>query len=874
MPAKKRTPRPNVTRHIPEDVSRIVLTRAGHKCSACGEPCPLERAHIIPFAKTRDHSAENLVCLCANCHDRADDPTTGWDAPTLRHYRDHPWVITSRLPAQVAAPPERKPIHLPYHSLGTLFKGRDSFLTDLKKQLATAHPAVIRGAQAIHGMGGVGKTRAAVEYAWQHEHDYSALLFITADSPESLQRNLAALCGPLVLDLPEHEATDLRVQMQAVLTWLRDHPGWFLILDNVDTPAAQRAVSELLAALPHGHLVITSRLADWPAGVTALDLDVLSLDSSVAFLLERTHDRRLRRPDDSATARTIAEKLDRLALALEQAAAFIRKKTCALADYLREWDARRPAVLRWHDAEKSHYPRSIAVTYDTSVAQLSDGARELLHVLSWLAPEPMPLAHLENLPSPPAARDLLGELRDLHLVSIHQDDATFALHRLLQEITRSQQQSSGGILPPASTSQSRSGGILPPTMTSRGQDAPATSAAPPPALRTALTWINAAMPGATDDVRTWPAAVPLLPHALASATTAAQRDLPVPTARLLNECALLEATRANYRAAEPLYRTALALTEKHSGANHPDTAPYLSNLAGLLQATNRLAEAEPLLRRALAIDEKSYGDAHPNVAIRLNNLAALLHATNRLAEAEPLMRRALAIDEQSFGDAHPNVALRLNNLAQLLQDTNRLAEAEPLMRRALAIDEQSYGPAHPNVATGLNNLAQLLQDTNRLAEAEPLLRRALAIAEQSYGPAHPQVATGLNNLAHLLKATNRLAEAEPLLRRALAIDEQSYGDAHPNVAISLNNLATLLYSTNRLAEAEPLMRRHVVIFLRFTAATGHRHSHLLGGVQNYVRLCEGMEVPMEEIIGRLVEMGDEAGVGEGMEGILRAAFSG
>ena len=148
-----------------------------------------------------------------------------------------------------------------------------------------------------------------------------------------------------------------------------------------------------------------------------------------------------------------------------------------------------------------------------------------------------------------------------------------------------------------------------------------------------------------------------------------------------------------------------------------------SEMARVLQATNRLADAEPLMRRALAIDEQSYGPDHPHVAIDLNNLAALLQATNRLADAEPLMRRALAIDEQSYGPDHPHVAVDLNNLAQLLQATNRLADAEPLMRRALAIDEQSYGPDHPHVAIRLNNLAALLQATNRLADAEPLSRR-------------------------------------------------------------------------------------------------------------------------------------------------------
>ena len=88
--------------------------------------------------------------------------------------------------------------------------------------------------------------------------------------------------------------------------------------------------------------------------------------------------------------------------------------------------------------------------------------------------------------------------------------------------------------------------------------------------------------------------------------------------------------------------------------SHPGRFQSESTGATPLQATNRLAEAEPLLRRALAIDEQSYGAEHPNVAIRLNNLALLLQATNRLAEAEPLMRRALAIFVASLGADHPS----------------------------------------------------------------------------------------------------------------------------------------------------------------------------------------------------------------------------
>ena len=90
----------------------------------------------------------------------------------------------------------------------------------------------------------------------------------------------------------------------------------------------------------------------------------------------------------------------------------------------------------------------------------------------------------------------------------------------------------------------------------------------------------------------------------------------------------------------------------------------------MLKDTNRLAEAEPLVRRALAIDEASYGAEHPNVAIRLNNLAQLLQATNRLAEAEPLMRRGLEVllhfTEQTRY-RHPNLAAGTENYRGLLE---------------------------------------------------------------------------------------------------------------------------------------------------------------------------------------------------------------
>ncbi|MEJ8852510.1 tetratricopeptide repeat protein [Variovorax rhizosphaerae] len=673
----------------------------------------------------------------------------------------------------VAAGLARRVVHLPYPSLGGLFKGREAMLDQLRTSLASG-PATGASAivgKALHGLGGIGKTRLAVEYGWRHADDYTAVLLVGADSPEALQRNLAALCSPTVLDLPEHQVAEEAAQVSAALAWLHRNPGWLLIVDNVDTEGAAQAVEALLPRLPGGHVLITSRLSNWSGVVEALPLEVLQEADAVEFLLARTDARRRKRADDAVQARILAGELGGLALALEQAGAYIAQRRLTLADYLAAWRGQRDKVLAWYDPRLMQYPKSVAVTWQTSFDQLDEPARRLLLRLAWLAADPIP----ESLLKVPAAAAETGEdvcaalaaLESYSLVTRASTAPSFTVHRLVQAVTRSS----------ASVS----------------------------ALAEVLGWIDDAFVGDPSDVRTWPVLDPLLPHAQAVASHAEECGIATPTGRLLGQSAVLLLGKALYGEAEPLMRRALAIDENSFGAEHPDVAIHLNNLAQLLQATNRLAEAEPLMRRALAIDEKSFGAEHPDVARGLSNLAALLYATNRLAEAEPLMRRALAIDEKSFGAEHPKVSIRLNNLAQLLQAINRLADAEPLMCRALAIDEKSFGTEHPDVARDLSNLAQLLQATNRLSEAEPLMRRALAIDEKSFGAEHPDVARGLNNLAQLLQATNRLAEAEPLMRRALAIVVASLGVDHPNSQTVLRTHADLL---NKLGDGKEAFQEY------------------------------------------------------------------
>ena len=759
-----------------------------------------------------------------------------------------------------------KPQNLPL--VGSLFKGRDEFIEQLRSVLINkpTHIAAVTAKQAIHGLGGVGKTRVAVEYAKRYSHEYTASLFVTADNPANLQRNLANLCGALILDLPEKDAVKQEVQVAAALRWLREHSGWFLIVDNVDTPDAAEAVESLLQKLNSGHVVVTSRLSHWGDAVQELSLDVISEPAAQEFLLERTNGKRKSAPTDEADSLTLAIELGRLPLALEQAGAFIVKHRTDFQGYLDRWKRQEAKVLQWHDQLKMKYPASVATTWQASFDQLTADGRSLLNVLCWLAPDPIPVKMIEKLSSTDGAPPIdveagIADLAEYSLLKWTDDQyESVEVHRLVQEITRYR-------LPKSDH----------------------------------LTWlalsqrmVNDFVPfePTCDDLRSWPTIYDPGHHHIAAILQFLEKlgngspgagslssTLWRRSSRLMNCLAGYLFARAEFQQAEPLMRRALAINECIYGMEHPEVSTALNSLAILLKTTNRLPDAEPLLRRAIAIDERTYGaehlevakkrnnlaqllqdtnrlpeaeqimvkvlesfgnhygENHPNVAIALSNLASLLLATNRLVEAEPLMRRALAIDEESYEPDDPKVAADLNNLASLLVAMNRLPEAEPLMMRVVNIFEKSYGENHPYVATGLSNLASVFQNTNRAMEAEPLMRRALAIHEHSYGKEHPEVALILNNLAQLLLSTNRLEEAEPLLDRALAIDEQSYGEDHPNVALRLSKLVGLLLVANRPADAEPLMRRALAIHER---SHGKDHPSVAKDLNNLASVLQAM----------------------------------
>ncbi len=265
--------------------------------------------------------------------------------------------------------------------------------------------------------------------------------------------------------------------------------------------------------------------------------------------------------------------------------------------------------------------------------------------------------------------------------------------------------------------------------------------------------------------------------------------------------------------AESLLRQAIAIGGRCCKPNDPKLSLGIYELAGLLLQTNRFKEAEALLRQALWIDETNHGPNDLDVARDLTSLGGVLLALWKCDEAQRLVCRAMKIYETTSDPQDTDIPHCLDVLATILSSTDRTDEAEPLYLKALSINEDRYGIDHPELCATLNNLAILYKETNRSAKAEALFLRILTIYEKRLGPDHPDLAAPLANLANLLATTsNRLDEAETLCRRALMIIETSYKDSnHHYVASIYGNLADILIKTNRLVEAEPLLRSSLAI---------------------------------------------------------------
>ncbi len=660
-------------------------------------------------------------------------------------------------------------------SRNPFFTGREEILEALHTQLHVEQVVALTQSYALRGLGGIGKTQIALEYAYRHALEYSAIFWIEAETIEHVMSSLLRIAE--LLQLPERQETDQQRIVAAVQRWLSSHSRWLLTWDNVeDLELLQR----LLPPTRQGATLITTRHQALGTLARGMDLAPMEREEGMLFVLrrakvlepeatsERMHRIAVSMPAEYAAAEKLVAAMEGIPLALDQAGAYIEETGCSVSAYLERYEQQRARLLDRRGVLGGDHPHSVTATFllaSKRIEREQSAAADLLHVCA-----------LSLATDPSQLDQVIAVLRSLSLVQRQPETRTLSMHRLVQAVLREQM--------------------------SEPEQAEW--------LRRVVAALNAVFPDVTHEA--WEQCERLLPHVLTVAAAipdcAGDREL----AEALQKAADYLCCRARYEQAEPLYQRALRIGKQVWGPAHPQVAYPLCGLAYLYYEQGKYQQAEPLYQRALQIREQVLGLTHPDVASTLQRLGLLYWKEGKYEQAELLYQRALYIQEQAKGAEHTEIAHLLNDLAILSVEQGKHEQGELLYQWALSIWERALGANHPDVAMPLNNLASLYIEQGKYEQAEPLCERAIAIWEKALGAEHPEVAYPLRHLADLYMEQGKYEQAEPLYRQALRIWEQALGPEHPNLAYPFLGLAILFTRQGKYEQAEPLYRQALHIW--------------------------------------------------------------
>ncbi|MBE9208190.1 tetratricopeptide repeat protein [Nostoc sp. LEGE 06077] len=676
------------------------------------------------------------------------------------------------------------------------FVGREAKLQELHQLLQSNQQVAIA---AIAGMGGVGKTELALQYANSHRVTYQGgICWLSAVQDVGLQLVQFAM-NKLQLNIPDD--LDLVGRVQHCLTkWTEGEV--LLVIDNVTN--YREEVRCYLESVPSRFKQLITTREKLQPPIVRLDLDVLTPLAAMQLLKSIVGRERLRR--EALVARKLCKWLGYLPLGLELVGRYLLgDEELSLAEMLQDLETERLKNLALVEVpQEMKTELGVTAAFELSWRRLRENAQHLGCVLSLFALAPIPWELVEGITINNEAhnwKQARRELLQLHLLQ-SKGEGIFQLHPLLREFFKDK-------LTSLEQKEEFKRSFCR-VMVAVAQDIPQN-----PIL---------------EQIKN---VAPAVPHLTEVANHLIQyvsdEDLFwtfIGNARFYDGQGL-------YTQAEPWFEQCLEITKKRLGEEHLSVATSLNNLAELHRSQGRYSEAEPFYIKALALWRKLLGEEHPSVATSLNNLAALYHSQGRYSEAEPLYIQALALWRKLLGEEHPDVTASLNNLAELYRSQGRYSEAEPFYIKALALWRKLLGEEHPHVAASLNNLALLYHSQGRYSEAEPLYQQALALCRKLLGEEHPHVALSLNNLAGLYESQGRYSDAELLHQQALALWRKILGEEHPDVALSLNNLALLYSSQGKYNEAEPLYIQALVLRRKLL---GEEHPDVATSLNNLAAL--------------------------------------
>src|SRR3984957_18145289 len=723
------------------------------------------------------------------------------------------------------------------------FTGRGATLELLRDKLAGGGRAVVV-AQALYGLGGVGKTQLALEYAHRFMADYDLVWWVPSERAEETSNALADLARKMGLKVGDNVAE----ACEAALEELRQDttPHWLLIFDNADDP------KQLEPYLPtgSGHVLITSRNQGWTHSAEPLEVDVFTRDESVGHLLRHVPEL------DLADAQRVADALGHLPLAVEQASAWLEQTGTPARVYVEQLATQSTRILSLN--QPSDYPMPVVATWNLSfdrLKQRSPAAVRLLQLCAFFSAGPISMDLLysdemnesllpfdETLSEKLMLGRVIRDNRRLAVVKVDQGTNSLQIHRLVQAVIRSQ-------------------------MSDEEQVG---------ARHEVHKILTGARPrqGETDDPANWSTYDIIWPHL--GPSVAEECDDPR-TRQLLIDWVRYQWKHGEFEAGLALARRLEVLWAHRLGPDHQQTLHLQFHMTNRLPPRGRFGDARDLDTYVLERQREVLGRDHPHSLMTANGLGADLRALGDFQESLAADQATYESFKEQFGEDSPRTLIAAHNLGCSLRLVGDCFTARRLDEETLDRQRQVLGREHPSTLQSVASLALDLRAAGAFRESVDLLRdtwdnyrevlgddmtdtlrtaaslavslrkageqaEAMNLAQDTYerykrryGSGAPDALSCALNLACDYAATGDMPGALDLVSGVKAAYQAGLGEDHPNTLVAVNNLACYLRSIGRLPEALTLAADTLE---RMRGKLGENHPLTLSGTVNLAN-CRG-----------------------------------
>ena len=737
------------------------------------------------------------------------------------------------------------------------FTGRAAMLEQLRDHLLRGMAVVMP--QALHGLGGVGKTQLALEFAHRFRADYDLVWWVAAEQEEFIQSAMAEIAPALGIRRGEN-TEEAAEAVRESLRLGRPYKRWLLIFDNAEDPV------KLAPHLPQGagHVIITSRNPAWSTLAVPVEVDAFSRAESVEHLTNRVSGL-----DEDAATR-VAQLLGDLPLAVELASAWLETTGMPVTEYLSLLENQ---LAQWLDENRPvDYPLSAAATWLVSIDRLGHqwpAAVRLLELCSCFSPEPISMRLLYGegtikhlLQYDPALQErmllarIIREIGRYALAKVDQGRSSIQVHRLVQAVIRDSMSEEkqretehevhrilvGGRPPTGNTDNPDNWGsyrdIWPHLGPSNANGCVEEPVRELLVERVRYLWLRGEYEDAMATARRleafwlrdrgiddrqllylqfhianvlrsqgdFAAALEIDRAVLARQQAKPKGDEDVHTLMTSGSLAADLGATGDFAGSLQLAQDTYERFRNLFGEDYPYTLFAATNLSDALRLSGHFFRARELDAETLEFRRSVLGDTHPLTLNSAANLARDMREAGNFRESTSLLRVTLDQYLETLFADHPESLRTASSLAVSLRKQGAHEEARQLSSTTLEQYRQVYRPDYPDALACSINLACDLSALGEYDQALELADRTMAAYLSSRGPEHQYSLVCANNRAIYLRSVGRLDEALEVSQQTLQALNRSVGDRHPHALACSINLANALADSGRLAEAEALER--------------------------------------------------------------------